>query len=93
MTTLGVLQIVIYIGVLVALVKPFGSYMARVYEGQRTWLSAGLGPLERFVYRVAGVRPDAEQDWKQYTFAVLAFNALGLAVRLPRCSGCRACCR
>lgn len=80
MTGMGLLQILMYLAVLVALVKPLGAYMARVYAGERTWLARALAPLERLTYRVAGVDPSREQDWKQYTLAVLAFNVAGLVV-------------
>ncbi len=50
MNTLGIFQILLYLGVLVALVKPLGAYMARVYAGERTFLSPVLGPIERGVY-------------------------------------------
>lgn len=54
-----------------------GRFYYKVMEGQRTWLSPLLGPVERGCYRVAGVRPDQEQSWKQYTLALLAFNLVG----------------
>jgi K+-transporting ATPase ATPase A chain len=83
MTAQGALQILVFVVVLVALAKPLGDFMARVYDGERTWLSAVLGPLERLVYRVAGVDAREDQDWKRYALAVLAFNLVGfLAVYL-----------
>jgi K+-transporting ATPase ATPase A chain len=66
--------------VLVALVQPLGRYMARVYEGERTFLSPLLCPIERLVYRVAGIDPRSEQDWKQYALTVLLFNLVGVLV-------------
>ena len=51
------LQIGLYLIVLLLLVKPLGSFMARVYEGERTFLSPVLGPVERFIYRLIGVKP------------------------------------
>ena len=77
MTGSGILQIVLYLAVLVALARPLGAFMARVYEGQRTWLSPAIAPLERLVYRVAGVDPARDQDWKRYALAVLVFNLAG----------------
>ena len=62
---------------LLLLVQPLGLFMARVYEGERTFLSPAIAPLERLVYRVAGVDPAHEQDWKRYTLAVLLFNLAG----------------
>jgi K+-transporting ATPase ATPase A chain len=76
-TPLGQLQIVLYLLVLVALAKPLGTFIARVYAGERTGLTPVLGPIERLVYRVAGVDPAHEHDWKKYTLAVLAFNLVG----------------
>src|SRR5207253_9163184 len=55
-------------------------YMAHVYEGERTLLDPVLGPLERFLYRAAGVRADEGMTWKTYTLAMLAFNALSVVV-------------
>ena len=80
MSALGVLQIVLFLGVLIALVKPLGSYMARVYAGERTLLTPLLGPIERGLYRLAGVKPDAEASWKSYAAALLLVNFIGFAV-------------
>jgi K+-transporting ATPase ATPase A chain len=82
-TAIGLLQVVTYVVVLLVLVKPLGSFMAGVYDGDRTFLAPLLGPLERLVYRVAGVEPAQEHDWKEYALALLAFNFAGfLAVYL-----------
>ncbi len=78
MTANAWVQIALYLGVLLALVKPLGSYMARVYAGETTFLHRVLGPVERLFYRLAGVRPDEEMSWKRYAVAMLAFNAAGL---------------
>ena len=78
MTANGVLQMVIYLVVLIALAKPLGAYMARVYEGRPFGLDRALGWLERLIYRVCGVKPSAEMDWKTYAAATLAFNFAGL---------------
>jgi K+-transporting ATPase ATPase A chain len=78
-----VLQIALFLVVLLALVKPLGAFMARVYEGERSWLTPIVGGLERLTYRLAGVDPRLEHDWKTYARAALGFNALGfLAVYL-----------
>ena len=58
MTANGILQLLFYILVLLALAKPLGGYMARVYEGRRVALDRGLGWLEWLIYRLAGVRAD-----------------------------------
>ncbi len=78
MTANGVLQIVLYLAVLLVLVKPLGTYMARVYEGKPIGLDRVLGPLERLIYRLCGVQPQREMDWRQYVVAKLLFNAMGL---------------
>ncbi|MBM3107011.1 potassium-transporting ATPase subunit KdpA [Pseudomonas sp. V1] len=57
-----------------------GRFYYKVMEGQRTWLSPVLGPLERGCYRLAGVDTQVEQSWKQYTLALLAFNLAGFGV-------------
>jgi potassium-transporting ATPase potassium-binding subunit len=80
MTTQGVLQIFLYFAVLLALTKPFGSFMARVYEGQRTFLHPVLRPLERFVYTLSGVREESEQRWTQYAASLLAFSTVSFAL-------------
>jgi K+-transporting ATPase ATPase A chain len=69
--------LVIYLLVLLSLVKPLGLYMARVYEGQRTFLTPAMGPAERLVYRLAGIEPAEEMDWKTYVSALLLFNLVG----------------
>jgi K+-transporting ATPase ATPase A chain len=78
MTLNGFLQIGIYVVVLLVLVKPLGGFMARVYEGQPTFLGRLLGPIERLVYRACGVRPDEGMTWKTYAIAMLLFNAVGV---------------
>ena len=77
MTAEGMLQIVVYLAVLLALVKPLGWYMARVYEGRPCGLDRVLGPLERLIYRLAGASADGEMKWTTYACAMLLFNVLG----------------
>ena len=74
MTAGGVLYILVYFLVLLALTKPLGLYMAHVFEGERTFLHPVLRPLERLTYRLCGVREDAEQRWTQYAGSILAFS-------------------
>jgi K+-transporting ATPase ATPase A chain len=74
MTPNSVLQITLYLIVLLALVKPLGLYMARVYEGKITFLR----PVENLLYRLAGVDSTQEMTWKTYAVAVLVFNLFGL---------------
>lgn len=78
MTINGLVQIGLYFVVLLALVKPLGWYMARVYEGRPCGLDPVLGPVERVIYRFCGIRPADEMNWKNYGLAMLLFNAAGL---------------
>jgi potassium-transporting ATPase potassium-binding subunit len=71
MTGNGYLQIALYLVVLIALVKPLGWYMARVYEGQSIGLDRVLGPVERLIYRLSGVRAKEEMGWLTYAAALL----------------------
>jgi K+-transporting ATPase ATPase A chain len=80
MTGNSVLQLALYIVVLVALAKPLGAYMAAAYDGRAPLLGRLLGPVERLIYRVCGVRAGEEQRWTTYAFAMLAFNLAGLLV-------------
>ncbi len=80
MTAQGLLQIALYVAVLVLLAKPLGAFMANVYEGKRTFLSPLLGPVERGIYRLAGVQADAETGWKRYAVAALLVNLVGFLV-------------
>jgi K+-transporting ATPase ATPase A chain len=80
MNTGSWLQPVVYLLVLLLIVKPLGAYMARVYQNERTFLDPLLRPVERLIYRAAGVREEAEMDWKTYAIAMLLFNLLGLLV-------------
>ena len=80
MTANAWLQIGAYLAVLLALAWPLGAYMARVYEGERVWLARLLGPLERGLYRMAGVRADQEMSWRAYAAALLVFSAACVVV-------------
>jgi K+-transporting ATPase ATPase A chain len=78
MTGNGALQMGLYFIALLALVKPLGWYMARVYEGAPVEVERLLGPVERCIYRLAGVRAGEEMDWKTYAATMLLFNAVGI---------------
>ncbi|MGH8063676.1 MAG: potassium-transporting ATPase subunit KdpA, partial [Candidatus Entotheonellia bacterium] len=80
MTANGLLQIALYFVILVLLIKPLGLYMARVLNGERTFLDPILRPVERIIYRLSGVDPGQEQHWTTYTAAMLIFNLAGLAL-------------
>ena len=78
MTANGIFQIVLYLVVLIALAKPLGAYMARVYQNQPLALGRALGGLERLIYRWSGVRPTEEMGWKTYAATMLIINLFGL---------------
>jgi K+-transporting ATPase ATPase A chain len=78
MTAIGWFQIIAYFILLILLVKPLGGYMARVFEGKRSFMSPVLAPVERFFYRLAGINPETEMDWKVYAFAMLLFSVIGI---------------
>lgn len=80
MTANGWLQILFFSVVILALTKPLGAYMFRVFEGGRQPLPRFFGPIERLLYRLSGVDPNERQDWKQYTLALLVFSAVTLLV-------------
>src|SRR5712692_6956180 len=80
MTTNGILQLLLYMVVLLALAKPLGAYMARVFENRPIGLDRVLGPIERMIYRCCGIRATDEMGWKTYTVAMLLFNFAGLLV-------------
>src|SRR5262244_1385060 len=80
MTINGWLQIALLFVALLALTRPLGGYMARVFAGERVWLTPVFGPLERAIYRLGGIDPSSEQHWTTYTVAMLLFNAAGLLV-------------
>lgn len=70
----NILQITLFLGVLLVLVKPLGAYMARVYSGNALLMGRFLGPIERLVYRVSGIDRQAEMTWKQYATGVLCLS-------------------
>ncbi len=72
----GWVQIVVFLIVLTALTPLLGAYIARVFQGERVFLSPVFGPIERFTYRVLRVRPDGDQDWKQYARSTIVFSLL-----------------
>ena len=80
MTLNSYLQIGIYFVALLLLVKPLGLYMTRVYQGESTFLDRIVSPLERLCYRLLGINPKEEMDWKTYTIALLIFSAISFLV-------------
>jgi potassium-transporting ATPase potassium-binding subunit len=69
---------ILYLAVLIALALPLGRYMARVLEGERTWMDPVLAPIEKGIYRVCGIKPDEEMNWKEYAWAFIVFHVFGL---------------
>ncbi|HXP96250.1 MAG TPA: potassium-transporting ATPase subunit KdpA [Telmatospirillum sp.] len=80
MNAAGILQIVILFVLLTGLAIPLGIYMAHVYQGERTLASILLGPVEKGLYKLCGIKPEQEQHWTAYAFAVLAFSLVGILV-------------
>ena len=77
MTWNGWLQIAVFVAIVLALVKPVGLYMTKVFNGERTWLTPVLRPVERLFYAASGVRENEDQHWLAYAFGMLLFNAAG----------------
>ncbi len=80
MSVNGWLQFAIYSVVLLATVRPVGAYMARVLEGESTWLNPVLRPFERLIYKLCGVNTEEEMNWREYAFAMLGFSAVTLVL-------------
>jgi K+-transporting ATPase ATPase A chain len=80
MTTVGILQIAIFLGLILVCAKPLGGFMARLFEGERTFLHPVLRWLEVLTYKVAGVKEDVEQKWTHYTASLLSFSIFGFVI-------------
>lgn len=80
MTSAGLISFGVFLAILIALAKPLGDLLFRVLAGEETVVQRVLGPLERALYRAAGVPPDHEQTWQEYAIAFLVFNLAGLLV-------------
>ena len=80
MSANGWLQFAFYSVILLATVRPVGAYMARVLEGERTWLDPLLRPIERLIYKLSGVDAAEEMNWREYAFSMLGFSAVSLVV-------------
>ena len=77
MSASGIFQIILYFVILLALVRPLGSYMAWVYQGKPGGLHRFLGPVERLIYRVGGVDREEEMSWQKYAAVLLIFSLIG----------------
>jgi potassium-transporting ATPase potassium-binding subunit len=83
MTWIGIAQILVFFGIVLAITKPVGTFMYRVFEGERTFLHPILHPLERLIYRLGGVREDVEQSWIGYSASMISLSIFSfLAVYL-----------
>ncbi|MGD0800438.1 MAG: potassium-transporting ATPase subunit KdpA [Terracidiphilus sp.] len=80
MSAIGWSQFVLFSVILLASVRPVGIYLARVLEGERTWLTPALRPIERLIYKLCGVNAELEMNWREYAFAMLGFSAVSLLV-------------
>jgi potassium-transporting ATPase potassium-binding subunit len=83
MTFIGWVQIILFCAVVVALIAPLGGYMTRVFNGERTFLSPVLRPLEAALYRIGGVNETREQHWVTYTLSMLFFHVGGFLILYP----------
>ncbi|MGZ3521769.1 MAG: potassium-transporting ATPase subunit KdpA [Vulcanimicrobiaceae bacterium] len=79
MTAIGWAQAIVFFSIVLALTKPLGAYMAKVFGGERTFLSPVLRPVETVLYRLSGVHEDQEMSWYVYAFAMLGFSAISFA--------------
>jgi potassium-transporting ATPase potassium-binding subunit len=80
MTTNGVLQILVFFGLILLITKPVGLFMSRLFQGERTFLHPILRPVELLVYRLSGIREDEEQRWTHYAGSVLAFSLFAFLI-------------
>ncbi|HRJ59838.1 MAG TPA: potassium-transporting ATPase subunit KdpA [Azospirillaceae bacterium] len=78
MTVTGWMQILLFVALVAALTRPLGGFMTRVFNGERNFLTPALAPVERGLYRLAGVDEKAEQHWTVYAVSMLLFSAAGL---------------
>jgi K+-transporting ATPase ATPase A chain len=74
----GLLQILIYFGIILLITKPLGAYMAKVFDGGKTFLSVVLRPLEVLTYKLCGIREDEDMPWTTYAIALLLFSVVGM---------------
>src|ERR1051326_6926356 len=80
MTSNGVFQILLYFGIILVCTKPLGAFMARVFEGQTTFLHPFLRWLEVLTYKATGIRQDVEQRSTQYTGSLISFSIFGFLI-------------
>ena len=80
MTAIGWVQILAFCAIIIVLTPAAGAYMTRVFNGDRTWLTPVLRPVERAIYWVGGIDADKEQGWLAYTVGMLLFHVGGFAI-------------
>src|SRR6202023_618058 len=80
MPSANVLQYVLFLALVTALVPPAGAYMQRVFDGRHTWLDPALRPVERGIYRLTGVDPNDQMDWRTYAACFVGFTIVGTAL-------------
>lgn len=80
MTNNGLLQIAVYFFILIACIKPLGWYMAQIYENKPCGMNVILKPFEMFIYRLCGIQPEQEMDWKKYLYALLILSIVGFLI-------------
>jgi K+-transporting ATPase ATPase A chain len=80
MSANGWFQFAIFSAILLASVRPVGIYLARVLDGERTWLDPVLRPIERLIYKLCGIHADKEMNWREYAYSVLGVSAVSMVV-------------
>lgn len=78
MTSSDFIQLLVYFVVLIALAIPLSVYMAKVFQGEKTFMDMVMGPLERFIYRICGIDADKEMNWWEYALSLLVFSFIGI---------------
>ena len=78
MGILDIIFILILFIIVIALAIPLGKYMSRVFTGQRTFMTPLMQPVERFMYRLIGTDETKEMNWKQYAYALIMLNIIGI---------------
>ncbi len=79
MTAAGWLQAVFFFALVLLTTRPLGTYLVRVFEGERTWFTPVIGPLENLIYKLCRIDREREMGWKAYAVAVIAFSLVGFA--------------
>ena len=93
MTTNGVMQILVFFGLILLVTKPVGLFMSRLFQGERTFLHPVLRPVEALMYRLGGVRENEEQRWTQYAVSRAVVQPVRVRDSCTASCGCRGCCR